>query len=538
MPSPALALRRMRPWLPGGWMTGRSLYFLVAALWLGNALPALDATLVGTALPTIIGSLDGLAFYSWVFAANLLALTISIPIFGKLADLFGRKPIFFVGMGLFMLGSLLSSLVHDVGQLILCRVVVGVGTAAIGTAAGTIMGDAIPLERRAKIQWMFASAWLVSSIVGPVIASVITSYATWRLVFPVTIPLGLVASYLLATRYHEHVERKSHRIDYRGVALLGGGVLMLLIALSPTSRSTWINLASGGTLLALAVALLGLFVWNEIRASEPVLRPRLFLAPVVGIAALGSFASGIAQSGASSFIPIFVQGGQGGTAADVGFVLPWMTVGWPIGVGIGGRFLLRAGFRRTVIAGMILIATAQVGFLTLGRESSALHSAASMAVMGLGFGFSSVGFMISVQNSVGWSDRGVATASLQFFRSIGGSIGVAIMGTLVTMRMQPLLEFHAVAATAGSASALLDPNARRALAPEVLAALQLGMTDAVHQAFWVMAAAAVVGVVVALWFPRTLTFTTDHGPDVGGGTIPATHAEVAVPSVSPGERAR
>lgn len=491
-------------------MTGRPFAFLVAALWLGNVLPALDATLVGTALPTVIGSVDGLSMYAWVFAANLLALTVAIPIFGKLSDLFGRKPIYFAGMGLFIVGSVLSSLIQNVEQLILCRALVGVGTAAIVTAAGTIMGDAIPLERRAKIQWMFASAWFVSSLVGPLIASAITSTIGWRFVFPVTIPLGFAATYLLATQYHEVVERRSHRIDYAGVALLGTGVFTLLVALSPTNRSSGIDLASGGALLALALVLLAAFIWNEMRVPEPVLRPQLFLIPVLGIAALGSFASGVAQSGASSFLPIFVQGGQGGTAADVGLVLPWMTVGWPVGVGIGGRFLLRAGFRRTVMVGMVLIALAQIGFLTLGRESSALHAAASMTLMGLGFGFSSVAYMISVQNSVGWADRGVATASLQFFRSIGGSIGVAIMGTMVTMRMQPLLELHDVAAIAGSASALLDPVARRALAPEVLAALQLGMISAVHDAFMVMAGAAVVGLVIAFWYPKTLTFTSEQ----------------------------
>jgi MFS family permease len=357
---------------------------------------------------------------------------------------------------------------------------------------------------------MFASAWFVSSLVGPLIASAITATIGWRFVFPVTIPLGFAATYLLATQYHEHVELRSHRIDYAGVALLGAGVFTLLVALSPTNRSTGLDLASGGALLALAVVLLALFVWNEMRAPEPVLRPQLFLLPVLGIAALCSFASGIAQSGASSFLPIFVQGGQGGTAADVGLVLPWLFVGWPVGVGIGGRFLLRAGFRRTVIVGMVLVAIAQIGFLTLDRESNALHEAGSMTLMGLGFGFSSVAFMISVQNSVGWADRGVATASLQFFRSIGGSIGVAVMGTVVTTHMQPLLEQHDVAAVAGSASALLDPVARRALAPEVLAALQLGMTTAVHDAFFVMAGATLVGVVIALWFPRTLTFASEH----------------------------
>ncbi len=481
----------------------RSFPLLLAALWLGNVLPALDATLVGTALPTVIGSLDGLPLYAWVFAANLLALTITIPIAGKLADLFGRKPVYYVGMTLFTIGAILSAFVQNVEQLIICRVIIGIATGTVVPASQTIMGDAIPMERRAKLQWVFASAWLVASVLGPTLSSVIMSYLHWRLVFLVTVPLGLVAAFLLTTQYEEHVERKSHRIDYSGVALLGGGVLALLFAFSPTNRSGGINFASSGGLLALAAVLLAAFLWNERRAAEPVLPPKLFMAPVLGIAALGSLASGMVQSGASSFVTIFVQGGQGGTPAEVGWVLGCMTIGWPIGAGVGGRMLMRVGFRRSIIAGLSLVALAQIGFLMLNRDSSTFFAAACMTVLGLGFGFSSVGFMISVQNSVGWQDRGVATASLQFFRSIGGSVGVAIMGTIVGMRMQPVFE-RTTAGTGISTSALLDPVARNALDPGVLATLQRGMTEAVHDAFFVQAFAAVAGLIAVLWFPRVL----------------------------------
>ncbi len=504
-------------------MSGRSFYFLVGALWLGNILPALDATLVGTALPTVIGSLDGLSLYSWVFAAYLLALTVSIPIFGKLSDLFGRKPVYFFGMSLFILGSLLSTLVQSVEQLIFCRVLVGIGTGSIGPASGTIMGDALPIAQRAKVQWIFASAWVFSSIVGPAVSSAITIYLSWRFVFLASIPLGLLSCYLLATQYHENVQRKSHQIDYLGVALLGSGVLALLFALSPTSRAGGIDLASGGSLLALSIILLVAFLWNESRVAEPVLPPRLFLVPVLGIAALGNFASGVVQSGATSFIPIFVQGAQGGTAADVGLVLPWLTIGWPIGSGVGGAYLMRIGFRRAVLLGMACVPIAQVGLLMLDRDSSPFVAAGSMFLMGLGFGVTSMAFMISAQNSVRWNERGVATASLQFFRSIGGSIGVAVMGTIVTMRMQPLLEAQDVAGVAGSTSALLNPASRSALPAETLAVLQMGMSDALHQVFLLMAAAAVISLFAVLWFPNKFVPVEDD-VDVQAPAPPAAPA--------------
>ena len=482
---------------------GRSFYFLVAALWIGNILPALDATLVGTALPTVIGSLDGVRLYSWVFAAYLLALTVSIPIFGKLTDLFGRKPVYFFGMGLFLIGSVLSSLVQNVEQLIICRVLLGLATASVVPAVMTIMGDAIPMERRAKIQWVFASAWFASSVIGPIVASAVIAWIGWRFVFLVLVPPGLLATYLMATRYHEHVERKSRRVDILGVALLGGGVLALLFALSPTNRSGGIDIASAGGLLAVAAVLLALFLRHELRAPEAVLPPRLFMAPVLGIAALGSLASGVVQSGAQSFVPMLVQGGMGGTAADVGLVLPWLTIGWPTGAGLAGRFLLRVGFRTSVVAGLVLVVAAQAGFLLADGQSGRAYLAAVMTLLGLGFGFSSVAFTIAVQSSVAWGDRGVATSSLQFFRSIGGSVGVAVMGTIVSMRMQPLLD-RASEAGAVSTSALLDPTARAALQPELLAMLQQGMVEAIRGSFLVMAAAAVAGLIAVLWFPARI----------------------------------
>lgn len=491
-------------------MTQRSFYFLVLALWLGNTLPALDATLVGTALPTVIGNLGGLSLYSWVFAAHLLGLTVAIPIFGKLTDIFGRKPIYFLGMGLFVVGWLASSVSQTVVHLIICRAIIGIATAAVQPAVMTIMGDAIPMERRAKIQWIFASAWFLSSVIGPATASLVISQVGWRAVFLAPIPLAAIASYLMATQYHEQSETQSREIDYLGVGLLGSGVLALLLALSPTNRSAGIDLNSSGPLLLLAAALLGVFLWHERRASSPVLPPRLFLMPIVGIAALGSAASGVAQSGVMSFVPMFVQGGQGGTAADVALVLPWLTIGWPIGAGLGGRLLLRIGFRRSVILGMTLVFLAQVGFMLMDRESSKFAIATAMTMLGLGFGFSSVAFTIGVQSSVRWADRGVATSSLLFFRSIGGSLGVAVMGTIVAMRMQPLFAQYELGATTEGASALLDPVSRGLIEPGVLAALQVGMTGAIRASFSVMAIAAVAGLIAVLWFPSRITNPDDE----------------------------
>lgn len=474
---------------------------LIVTLWMGNLVPALDATLVGTALPTVIGDLGGLSLYGWVFAANLLTFTTAVPIFGKLADLYGRKPIFVGGLGVFLVGSILSGGVQSVEQLILCRAVAGVGLGASMPVAMTILGDVFSVEERARIQWIFGSAWFLASLVGPALGGIITIYASWRLVFYVTVPLGLASMLLLARGYREQVERRSHAIDFSGALLLAGGVTALLLALSPGGRGGAVEPGDGVPLLGAALLLGALFVWNEQRAREPILPLALFLNPMIGVSVLASLLSGVAQFGASSFLPLFAQGAQAGTAAHAGAVLAPMTVGWPIGVGIGGQVLLRIGLRRSVLLGMGLALASQAGFLLLERHSPLVLPMVAMFVLGLGFGFSSIAFMIAVQEAVDWGQRGVATASLQFARSIGGSVGVALMGALITAQMAPLLAGQGLSAGAGPASALLDPVARAALAPETLTQLQEALAGALRLVFAIMGAAALAGFGCALFFP-------------------------------------
>lgn len=469
---------------------------LIATLWMGNLLPALDTTMVGTALPTIIGELEGLNLYGWVFAANLLTFTTAVPVFGKLADLYGRKPIFLGGVGIYLVGSLLSGLVQSVEQLIFCRALVGMGMGAILPVVLTVLGDAFTLEERARIQWVFATAWFISSLVGPALGGIVTLYLSWRLVFYVAIPLAITAAVLLARYYKEDVERRDHSIDFSGAFLLAAGVVALLLALSPGSRGGSIDLRGSGGLLALALVLLGLFVWNEKRAREPLLPLPLLLDPIIGMSVLASLLSGIIQFGASSYLPLFAQGAQGGTAANAGLMLAPMTLGWPIGAGYGGRLLLRIGYRKSVLLGMGLVLVSQSGFLLLDRSTPQLLAMATMFVLGMGFGFSSIAFILAVQESVSWGQRGVATASLPFARSIGGSVGVAVMGALLTLQMAPMLASHELAT-----SALLDPAARAALSPAVLIQLQQALAEALHRVFILTGIVSLAGFGCALAFP-------------------------------------
>lgn len=478
---------------------------LIATLWIANMVPALDATLVGTALPTVIGDLGGLSLYGWVFAANLLTSTTAVPIFGKLADLYGRKPIFVGGLAVLLLANMLSGLVQSVEQLILCRALAGVGLGASMPVTQTIIGDAFSVAERARIQWVFASAWFLSSFIGPALGGFITINASWRMVFYVTPLLSVAAMVLLAKSYPEHVEKRSHAIDYSGAFLLGVSVTALLLALSAGGRGSSQDVADSVPLLVASLVLGGLFIWNEQRAQEPMLPLSLLSSPLIAWSLLLSLLSGMVQFGASSFLPLFAQGAQAGTAANAGAVLAPLTIGWPIGIGIGGRILLRIGYRRSVLVGMSLALASQAGFLLLDRNSPLVLPMAAMFVLGMGFGFSTLAFMIAVQEAVDWGQRGVATASLQFARSIGGSVGVAFMGALVTWQMAPLLAGHGLGSGGNVTSALLDPTARAALSSAALFELQEALAGALRLVFILMAAAAVAGFGCALAFPRELT---------------------------------
>lgn len=475
---------------------------LMVALWLGNVLPAVDSTLVSTALPTVIGQLGGLSFYGWVFAVNLLTFTTGVPIFGKLADLYGRKPFFLGGVIFYLAGNLLSGLVQSIEQLILCRAIVGIGLGAIVPMGMTIMGDAFPIAVRARIQWIFATTWLISSLVCPALASIVILYAHWRLVFYLPIPLALMALFFLAREYQETVERREHSIDYIGAVLLTGGVISLLLALAPSGRGGGVSVGNAGPLLLLAGVLLGLFVWNELHAREPLLPLGIVFSRLVGLSVVIAFVTGVIQFGTNAYLPLFAQGAQGGTAANAAAALAPLTIGWPIAAGVGGFLLLRIGYQKSVRLGMTLVLIGITALTFINRQTPLPVEMFIMFFTGTGFGFASMASQLAVQEVVEWHQRGIVTASVQFARSIGGSIGVAVMGALLSWHMAPYLSAQTEGGGGSVASYLLDPAVRASLAPEALDTLQRELAAGLHNVFLLMAGAGLLGFISAVAFPN------------------------------------
>src|SRR4051812_5623395 len=403
---------------------------VLLAVMLSIGLVAIDATILATAVPAVVEDLGGFAQFPWLFSVYLLAQAVSVPVYGKLADLFGRKPVMLVGIALFVIGSLLCGLAWSMGALIAFRVVQGLGAGAVQPIGMTIVGDIYSTAERAKVQGYLASVWAAASLVGPTLGGVFADYLSWRWIFFVNLPIGLAAAWVFWRRFEERVERKRHRIDYAGSALLAlGGTLLLLGLLEGGVRWGW-GSATSVTLFVLAGALLVGFALVERRAAEPVLPLWVFRSRVLNAANAASLVVGVLTLGLSSYVPLFAQGVLGTGAVVAGFALAAMTIGWPIAASLAGRFYLTVGFRSTVLMGAVFAVAGSLLLLTVDAGSSIPHLAAACFVVGIGLGFVASPSIVAAQSSVTWQFRGVATGASMFTRSVGSSVGVAVFGAI------------------------------------------------------------------------------------------------------------
>src|SRR5256885_3470749 len=302
-------------------MTKKTKIIVTIALMLGMSLAALDTTIVGTALPSIVGKLGGITLYSWVFSAYLLTSTSTVAIYGKLADLFGRKPLFLFGTAVFLIGSIACGAAQSMEQLIIFRAIQGLGAGAVLPIVLTIIGDIFALKERAKVQGLFSGVWGLSSILGPALGGGIVDHFSWRWGFYIHIPLCLPSAFPLLIALKEHVERKKHSIDYVGSLTLTVGIVALLFALLQGGVTwAWTSFPSLG-LFALAIVLIALFLFQEARASEPILPLTLFSNRIITISSIGGVILGVVMFGITSYVPLFVQGVRGGTATSAGVTL-------------------------------------------------------------------------------------------------------------------------------------------------------------------------------------------------------------------------
>ncbi|MCC6179325.1 MAG: MFS transporter [Chloroflexi bacterium] len=469
-------------------------------------LAAMEVNIVATAMPSIVGKLGGFADFTWVFSGFLLAQAATIPIYGKLADLYGRRPVLAAGMGLFLAGSFLCGEAGSMTQLIVFRTIQGIGAGAVQPIASTIIGDIFTLEERARMQGWLSSVWAIASLIGPLLGGFIVERLHWAWIFWINIPLGLLSIVGVSLFLRETVARSKHAVDYLGAVLLASGVSLFLFGLLQGGVAwPWTSPQSIG-LLTGAVGILVGFVIRELHAPEPIVPLGLFRNRVVATADSGFLFIGGLVPSVTSFVPLYVQGVSGGSATTAGFTLMPMSIGWPLASTLSGRVILRFGFRGTAVSGAVITIVGAVLMLMGARADNVLGMGLANFVLGAGLGFLSTSLIVAIQSAVPWSSRGVATASTMFSRQLGSSLWVAILGSLLNAvllsRLSSLPSSVRSAAggdEAGLTSLLLNEQARATLDATVLTHLEATLAGSLQVVFVGIVVTTVAALVVA-WF--------------------------------------
>ncbi|MGE5676209.1 MAG: MDR family MFS transporter [Mycobacterium leprae] len=416
------------------------LILVIAATMMGMLLSALDQTVVGTAMPRIVADLNGLQHYAWVFTAYMLASTTTVPLYGRLSDVYGRRPFFMLGLALFTLGSALSGQAHTMFALILFRGLQGLGAGAMMPVVQSIIGDIFPPADRGKWQGLMMAVFGLATIIGPTLGGWITDHWGWRWTFYVNLPVGILAMAVGWFAMPAHTDRTQHQVDYLGAALLLASAVPMLLGFSwAGTEYDWGSATILGLFGFSAVAWV-LFFLVELRQAEPIISPRLFRVPIFTVSVIATFVIAVGMFGAIMYLPLFVQGVIGETATNSGAILTPMMLGFMASSIVGGQLLSRWG--RYKIIALVGFVIAAFGMLLNARmDVNATNSLVirNMIITGLGLGVQMSLFTIVVQNAFPFARMGEVTASLQFFRSIGGTVGVAVLGTVMTNKFTAAL---------------------------------------------------------------------------------------------------
>jgi EmrB/QacA subfamily drug resistance transporter len=454
----------------------RQTFIAIVGVLLGMLLAALNQTIVATALPVIVADLGGVAHYSWVFTGYMLAATVTTPIYGRLSDVYGRRPFFIAGILLFMAGGVVGAAAGSMTLLIAARAIQGLGAGALMPLAIATIGDLVPPSDRGRWQGLTGAVFGVASILGPTTGGWIADNADWRWVFLVSIPVALVALVVVATtlRIPPHPERGTH-VDYPGAALLAAGLTALLLAIVRGGQEAPWGSGEIVGLFALGAALLVVFAWWERRQEQPIVPVELFRIRTVTAANLAGFATGVGMFGTIMFVPLFVQGVLGGSATSSGLVLtPLMLAMMATSVG-SGQIITRTGrYRWALIAGPVVMGAGFALLSTLGARSSQAATTLAMVVAGLGLGLLIQNLALVVQNAVPSRHMGAATSAAQFSRVVGGTVGVSVMGAILVAGL-PAGAAEGALGGVGATAAAGSLAAREALATAIHPVFVIGV---------------------------------------------------------------
>jgi EmrB/QacA subfamily drug resistance transporter len=495
----------------------REVLTIIGGLMLGMLVAALSQTVVGTALPTIVGELGGQDKLSWVVTATLLTSTASTPLWGKLSDLYGRKRMFLSSITIFLIASVLCGLSQSIWMLIAFRAAQGVGTGGLMALSQAIIGDIVPPRERGRYQGYMGSVWAASSVGGPLLGGFLVDTLSWRWCFFVAVPVGLAALVVTNRVLQMPVRRVEHRVDYAGAALLVGAVTAVLSLTSMGGRSMgWTSPLIVGLGLV-AIGMLAVFISVERQASEPILPLRLFSNRIFTIATAASFIVGLAMFGAMTFLPQYLQIARGASPTASGLLMTPLMAGMMFTSIGGGRIIARTGrYKALPVAGMVLM-TISMGLLsTLGVTTPLYLTALYMVVLGMGMGLVMQVLILVIQNTVDWTDLGVATSAATFFRTMGGAVGVAVFGAVMNSQVRRHLTQLLGGEVSVGPSQLGSPEQIRALPGPVEQAVQEAFARGLQAVFLWSIPLALVALLLVLMMReeplRTRETAAQQGP--------------------------
>ena len=479
---------------PAGGVASRSMIFIAACL--AFFMVSVEGTIVATAIPTIVGDLGGLRLFSWVFGIYFLTQAVTIPIYGRLADIYGRKPLMIVGVALFLIGSILSGFAHSMVMLIVYRGLQGLGAGGVMPLALTIVGDLYSGKERATVQGYLSSVWGISAIGGPLLGAFLIDHAGWPTIFWLNVPFGILCIAVIVQYFHETVERRAQSIDYAGSFLLASGagsLMFVLVMLGNLPAALAIGLS------ITAVLLIAALIVHELRTEHPMMPLRLFHIRVIGVANAGNFAIGAQSIGLTAFLPTYVQGAMGLSAVMAGTCLGLTSLSWTVGSLIASRLLSRMSFRATALTGSALLIIGSAILITLEPDRGIWWAFSGATLIGLGFGYVNLVFTITTQSAVGWDQRGAVTASNQFMRMLGSAIGTAALGAVFNLGL------YARLSNAGDViTRMMDPVKRSGLTPVDVQRYAVAMAASLHGIFLIIGVLGIIVVLLALKLPAKL----------------------------------
>ena len=476
--------------IPASRTTQRPL--VIAAVMASMFMIAIEATIVSTAMPQIAAQLGGLHLYSWVFSSFLLTQTATTVVFGKLSDIYGRKPVLLAGIALFVIGSVFCGFATSIPVMIVFRFVQGIGAGAIQPVGITVVGDLYAAHERGKVQGFLASVWAISAVIGPLAGGLIVQHLNWAWIFWVNVPVGLVAAAGFVLFLHENVRREKHKLDIIGAAIFTAAIAVLMAAFGAVGTDT----REAGILLIVFIALAIAFVLQERRAADPMIAFGLWGHRPIAMANAAALLAGMALMGLTTFLPMYVQGVMARSALVAGFALTMTVVGWPVGATLAARSFGRFGLRPILILGAVLMPVGALAFVVLAPGSSPALAGIGSIVMGFGMGLLSTASIVLIQDIVSWAQRGSATASNVFARNLGSTLGASALGAVLNYGLT-----HS-----GIARDDIEASLRELLSnPSAVSITQSSMREALqhslHLTFWAIFVLSLVIVAVSLLVP-------------------------------------